>query len=144
MGNPASNTKDCFREFLGMKMTGVLFDVMPISRADLKAGNTTMIFEDGRGLTISSRGSYWVESEKEVTRAVEITAAELDERIRDLQIDRKHLDPNEGSINFHMKPRTFRFDGLPEKSLEEYASRKKELELELIEVSEKICELTGC
>jgi hypothetical protein len=73
----ASNTKDCFREFVGMKVKGVLFDALPVGRADLNGGSKTLVFEDGRGLTIANNGSFWIDSAEEIKRAVSITKDEL-------------------------------------------------------------------
>lgn len=58
MGNPASNTRDCYREFVGQRLIGLVFDALPVRRRDIARGTVTMIFEDGRGLTIGSNGSY--------------------------------------------------------------------------------------
>lgn len=66
----ASNTKDCFREFVGKRVKGVLFDAFPMGRRDLNAGSKTLVFEDGRGLTIAQNGSFWIESAEDVKRAV--------------------------------------------------------------------------
>ena len=67
---PASNTRACFSEFIGQKVVGVLFDAVPVSRRDLARGTKTLVFEDGRGLTISSNGSFWVEGADEIQRAL--------------------------------------------------------------------------
>lgn len=72
-----SNTRECFTTFKGQRLIGMLFNALPVSRRDLAAGTTTLIFEDGRGLTISSNGSYWVDAADEVKRAVEERQAEL-------------------------------------------------------------------
>ena len=103
MGNPASNSKDCFREFLGKKFVGILFDTMPISDARLASGNKTLIFEDGRALTLSDNGSYWIESEKEVARAVNKTKSELVGRIADLQYWLKMLESDTYRIDEYNK-----------------------------------------
>lgn len=84
MSSPASNTRECFREFVGQRMKGLLFDVFPMHRHDLSGGSKTLVFEDGRGLTIASNGSYWIESAADVLRAVEIRQAELDARKADI------------------------------------------------------------
>ena len=80
---PASNTKDCFREFIGHTVKGVLFDALPVGRYDLQGGNKTLVFDDGRGLTFANNGSYWIDSADEVKRAITIVkgmleAAQLD------------------------------------------------------------------
>jgi hypothetical protein len=82
---PASNTKDCFREFIGMKLKGVLFDALPIGNIGLAKGTKTLIFEDGRGLTISSNGSYWLENENDIKRAVGSKKKELDVVMKEIQ-----------------------------------------------------------
>lgn len=76
-GAVASNTKDCFRAVVGHTIKGVLFDAMPPNRHDLRQGNKTLVFEDGTGLTISSGGSYWLESKEDVDRACRLKAKEL-------------------------------------------------------------------
>jgi hypothetical protein len=68
-----SNTPACFEEFIGQKVIGCLFDALPV-RGREAAGSKTLIFEDGRGLTISSTGSYWIERVEDVRSAV--TAAQ--------------------------------------------------------------------
>ena len=73
----ASNTKDCFREFVGKKLIGLLFDTAPLGHADLAGDTKTMIFDDGRGLTIANNGSFWIESAEEVGRAVGLRKTEL-------------------------------------------------------------------
>lgn len=82
---PASNTKDCFREFVGKKVKGVLFDALPVSDRSLANGNKTLIFEDGRGLTISNNGSFWIENEKEIGRAIELKKDELESNRKDIE-----------------------------------------------------------
>lgn len=67
---PASNTPACFEEFINQKMVGVLYDALPVNRRDLAAGTKTLIFEDGRGLTITSSGAYWIDAAEEVNRAI--------------------------------------------------------------------------
>lgn len=81
----ASNTKECFREVIGLRVVGVMFDAMPSHRADLAGGNTTLVFEDGTGLTIASNGSYWRENASDVKRAVEKKKQELTSVQRDLR-----------------------------------------------------------
>ena len=66
----ASNTKECFRECVGKKVVGVLFDVMPLGRSDLSIGTKTLLFDDGSGLTISSKGTFWSQRPKEVKLAI--------------------------------------------------------------------------
>jgi hypothetical protein len=65
-----ANTRDCFSTFIGQRVKGVLFDALPVARRDLASGTKTLVFEDGRGLTISSKGTYWVESVRDVQRAI--------------------------------------------------------------------------
>jgi hypothetical protein len=52
-----SNTFECFRDVIGLKVVGVLKDAMPPSRRDLAAGTKTLVFEDGTGLTFAPNGS---------------------------------------------------------------------------------------
>lgn len=63
--SPASNTRGCFRAFLGQRMLG-LFNVLSDD-----SPCTTLIFEDGRGLTIARNGSYWVDDANTINRALE-------------------------------------------------------------------------
>jgi hypothetical protein len=72
-----SNTQECFRICVGRKVVGVMFDALPIGRMDLRAGNKTLIFEDGEGLTISSRGTFWTETKRDIFVAVREREAEL-------------------------------------------------------------------
>ena len=74
---PASNTRDCFREFVGQRLVGLLFDALPVYRDDLARGTKTMLFEDGRGLTFGDNGSYWIDSAADVKRAVDRRLGEL-------------------------------------------------------------------
>jgi hypothetical protein len=81
----ASNTKDCFREFVGQRVKGVLFNALPVGRADLNSGTKTLIFEDGRGLTIASNGSFWIDSKSDIAQAIDVAKDELENIQRDLQ-----------------------------------------------------------
>lgn len=78
IGMVASNTKDCFRHCVGKRVTGVLFDALPVNCRDLSVGNKTLIFEDGTALTISSNGSFWVELPSDVRQAIEVRQGELE------------------------------------------------------------------
>lgn len=73
----ASNTRDCFSTFIGCKVVGVLFDALPLTDRSLAAGNKTLVFDDGHGLTISSNGSYWTESPETIKRAIDQKKKEL-------------------------------------------------------------------
>lgn len=73
-----SNTTDCFREIIGLKVQGLLFNALPVNRPDLQPGNKTIVFEDGTGLTISSNGSYWRESRQDIELAARQRRKELD------------------------------------------------------------------
>lgn len=85
MGNPASNTFDCFREFVGKKVVGVLQGALPVGRRDIASGTKTLVFEDGRGLTVASNGSYWIDSKEDVDRAVSEVTEELEKLRRDTE-----------------------------------------------------------
>lgn len=74
-----SNTKECFRECIGKRVRGVLFDAMPVGRSDLARGTKTLIFDDGTGLTIGSNGSFWIDSVEEVSRAIRARQRELED-----------------------------------------------------------------
>ncbi len=75
MENPASNTEDCWREFIGQRLKGLVIN--PESR--------TLVFEDGRGLTVHHAGSYWITPVLDVTRAIEERRQHLRRIERDLQ-----------------------------------------------------------
>jgi hypothetical protein len=81
---PASNTHECFSEFVGQEVVGVLFGAVPVGRKDIARGTKTLVFEDGRGLTISSSGSYWIDSAEDVQRAIRATKKALEATQRDL------------------------------------------------------------
>lgn len=82
----ASNTKDCFRECVGKKIKGVLFDALPNgSRRDLSDGTKTLVFNDGTGLTISASGTFWRENAEEVSRAIQRKRTELEDNGRDIK-----------------------------------------------------------
>lgn len=72
-----ANTRDCFSTFVGHKVIGVLFDAFPVMRRDLVTSTKTLIFDDGRGLTIASNGSFWVESPENIRSAVRQREQEL-------------------------------------------------------------------
>jgi hypothetical protein len=81
----ASNTKECFRECIGKRVIGVLFDAMPPGRTDIASGTKTLLFDDGSGLTISSKGTFWVERPVEVKRAIGEAHSKLCRNQRDLK-----------------------------------------------------------
>jgi hypothetical protein len=70
-----SNTKACFDTFLGQKVKGVLFGGL---HGHEQHDTKTLIFEDGRGLTFSGSGTYWVTSRSDVERAVRLAKAQLE------------------------------------------------------------------
>lgn len=74
---PASNTHELIRSLIGEKIVGVLFDALPVGRADLQQGTWTLIFEGGTGITVNSAGAFWGESADEITRAVRCAEREL-------------------------------------------------------------------
>lgn len=82
---PASNTRECFTACVGQKIIGVLFDALPNSRTDIAIGTKTLVFEDGSGLTISSGGSFWMENENEVKKAVKAKWSELQSTVQTLE-----------------------------------------------------------
>src|SRR6266540_3603610 len=82
MPNPTSNTRDCFTEFTGQRLVGVLFGrERPGRDVSILAD---MVFEDGRALTIASNGSHWVTSADEIQRAAEQIARRLERTRTDL------------------------------------------------------------
>ena len=72
-----ANTKDCVRDLIGKKIVGVLFDALPVSHRDLQTGTKTLVFDDGTGFTFNSRGAFWRETKKDITRAVGLREQEL-------------------------------------------------------------------
>ncbi len=72
----AANTKDCVRDLIGKKVVGVLFNALPI-HPHLQTGTKTLIFDDGTGFTFNSRGAFWKETAKDITRAVGSKEQEL-------------------------------------------------------------------
>ena len=80
----ASNTRECFSEFVGQEVIGVLFDACPPNRRDIASGTKTLVFTDGRGLTIASNGSYWIESMSDVARAIRYQKDKLDRTQADI------------------------------------------------------------
>lgn len=77
MSAPPANTPACFSEFIGQRVVGVLFNALPANRRDLASGTKTLVFEDGRGLTVASNGSYWIDSAAQVRRAVAVAERDL-------------------------------------------------------------------
>ncbi len=78
-----ANTKGCFREFIAQRVVGVLFDALPLGDKGIAAGTKTLVFEDGRGLTITSHGTYWVDGAADIARAADrarlaLRAAQID------------------------------------------------------------------
>jgi hypothetical protein len=72
-----ANTLECIEEFKGQALRGVLTG----NRKNAITGVTstkTLIFEDGRGLTFSSNGSYWTESAEEIAERVKKIVGELE------------------------------------------------------------------
>ena len=82
MGNPASNTMDCYREFLGQRLVGLLANAQI---AGSGARVTMLIFEDWRGLALCENGSYWVSNREDVRRAVRHRRDELTRIEHDLR-----------------------------------------------------------
>ncbi len=80
----ASNTKDCFRECVGKKIVGVLFGALPLNDADIANRTKTLVLDDGTGLTISSNGTFWRESAKDIRRAVDLKRDELNVTNREI------------------------------------------------------------
>lgn len=81
----ASNTKDAFRELVGKRIAGVLFNALPLNRADLSAGTKTLVFDDGTGFTVAGNGSFWQESKDEIARAIRWARADLETAKRNIQ-----------------------------------------------------------
>lgn len=65
-------------------MTGLLFDAFPGGRADPARSDKTLIFEDGRGLTITSCGAYWIDSPEDIRSAISKIQREIGERQAEL------------------------------------------------------------
>jgi hypothetical protein len=73
----ASNTRDCFSTFIGCKVVGVLFNVLPINDREMAEGTKTLVFDDSHGLTIALNGSFWTESQDSISGAIECKKKEL-------------------------------------------------------------------
>ncbi len=73
----AANTGECFEEFIGQELRGVLFDALPVNRRDIASGTKTLVFADGRGLTLASNGSFWIDGAEEVGRAIRAAERQL-------------------------------------------------------------------
>jgi hypothetical protein len=73
----ASNTKDCFRECVGKRIKGVVFNSSPINSRELSKGTKTLIFDDNTGLTITANGSFWNESVVDVESIIKNKKDEL-------------------------------------------------------------------
>jgi hypothetical protein len=59
VSQPASNTEDCFRAFVGKNFRGYFHD----------GDDSYLIFEDGRAIVFhQSTGAYWVEQKEDVDR----------------------------------------------------------------------------
>lgn len=81
----ASNTRECFREIVGKKVKGMLFDALPLGRKDLSNGAKTIVFADGTGLTIAANGTFWPEHADEVSKAIKTTQRELESCRREIE-----------------------------------------------------------
>lgn len=91
----ASNTHDCFREMVGRTVKGVMFDALPVGQPDLSTGTKTLIFDDGRGLTFTIAGAFWIDSTEDVKQAISEKISVLETIKRDLQ-DTLKLAGNQG------------------------------------------------
>ena len=67
---PASNTLGTLKFLRGCKVAGVIENALPLNAAANAAGNKTLVFDCGYGLTFSGSGSYWIESRGDVTAAI--------------------------------------------------------------------------
>lgn len=95
-----ANTREAVRELIGKKIVGVLFDALPLNRADLRSGNKTLVFEDGTGFTFNTNGAYWNENAEDVKRAVQAVEKSLSDTQRELRGVRKlagHVAAVQGS-----------------------------------------------
>jgi hypothetical protein len=82
---PASNTRDCFRYLIGREVKGVLFDALPVNRRDPAAGTKTLILDNGEGLTVTSKGTYWIDAAEDVAQAIRAKKRELVQLSEELQ-----------------------------------------------------------
>lgn len=81
----ASNCRECFQTFLGHKIIGLLFNALPLGRGDIARGTTTIIFDCGYGLTLSSHGTYWVESPDDIKSATDSKKIELSQVQKEIE-----------------------------------------------------------
>ena len=79
MGNPASNTRGCFTEFVGHRLLGVLFDGPGLGSQHADLHVTSLVFQDGRALTLCSNGSYWIDTAEDVRAATTAVAQRLEQ-----------------------------------------------------------------
>lgn len=75
----ASNTRECFKDCIGKKVVGVLFDALPWDRDELSKGSKTLLFDDGTALTIAANGTFWIDLPGEVRRAISKRLIMLDD-----------------------------------------------------------------
>ena len=66
-----SNSRECLSSLRDKRVVGFLEDALPINRADLARGTTTLVFEDGTGFTFTDQGSFWHENAEDVARALD-------------------------------------------------------------------------
>ena len=66
----ASNTRGAIMTFIGCQVKGLLESALPLSRRDLAAGNKTIVFTCGWGLTFNRNGAYWVDSTDDIQVAI--------------------------------------------------------------------------
>jgi hypothetical protein len=80
-----ANTKDCFRDLIGRRIIGVLFDALPSGGTGVRVGNKTLILDDGTGFTFHSSGSFWQETKEAIDRAIDRQIGELRAAQRDIE-----------------------------------------------------------
>ena len=85
----AANTHDCIRDLIGKTIVGVLFNALPVNQQSIATGTKTLVFDDGTGFTLNSRGAFWSETADDITKAVKKKHHDLrlvEQEIRDVLV----------------------------------------------------------
>lgn len=91
MSLPADDTGECFSYCIGKTVVGVLHDISAPRSKDVIVHTKTLVFDDWTGLTITRMGHFWIESEKDVRRAVALKQKELDKSRDEINYILKHM-----------------------------------------------------
>lgn len=64
------NDRNCFDLCVGKRVIGVLFNALPASDYLRAYGTSTLVFDDGSGLTVNRQGDFWIDDRNEVGKAI--------------------------------------------------------------------------